>query len=854
MPSSSCCWILSVLFVIAVACETAAARGDDSKITPEDAEFFEQKIRPLLVQRCYSCHAEPNKIKGGLRLDSRGAWQKGGETGPALVPGKPAESLLIQAVRYGEADLQMPPTARLPDAEIALLEEWVRRGAPDPRDGSSVTIASAGDKADAARTHWAYQPLQHAKLPAVRDAAWPRDEIDLYILAALEERGLHPSRDADRHAWLRRVTFDLTGLPPTADEIRAFDDDRSNEAWEHVVDHLLASRAFGERWARPWLDLVGYADQIGSANNVPAEYAWRYRDYVIRSFQADKPFDVFVREQLAGDLLLADTLEQRQDQLTATGFLVLGNVNIVEADKLIMQMDIVDQQIEKFGKTFLGMTLNCARCHDHKFDPLTLRDYYGLTGIFASTDSTYKTERGVWSSVTTAVLPESFAQFTERETAQREHDKRVAAARDERAKADLRRKELEPQIAAAKANQAAAPPGAKPLVELEKELNDLNGRLNSINQRLLHLNYLWPAPPLAYSVKEGPGIFDARIQVRGNPHVLGESVPRGFVQVATHGPVPVLPPDRSGRVELAEWLTHASAPLLARVTVNRVWQRLFGRGIVASVDYFGVRGEAPTHPQLLDGLAGRFIGDGWSQKRLIRRIVLSRTYRQQSEVDDSSRPALAADPENRYLWRMSPRRLDAEMLRDAVLAVSGELRPIAGGPGLAPEFLENVGGLNPKDVNPISFSLNKFRDEQRFVRTIYLPVVRSSEQRGPADVLNFFDFAQPARISGDRPATTVASQALFLLNGPLLKEGSQKLATRLLSDAAVTTDDDRIGALYLRILNRVPSADDVALAREFLSAPSDSPDGAASADVDKSARWQRLIHALFASNEFLFRL
>lgn len=842
-----------VLLAVVAAGNSANVLADDRPLTPEQSAFFEQKIRPLLIQRCYQCHAAPNKIKGGLRLDSRTGWEQGGDSGPALVPAKLDDSLLIQAVRYRDADLRMPPAAKLPDAEIALFEEWVRIGAPDPRDGSSPA-PGAGDKAVAASTHWAYQPLQKVSLPPVRDVNWPRDDVDQFILAALEERGLHPARDAERHAWLRRVSLDLTGLPPTPEEIRGFCDDTSEQAWETVVDRLLASRAFGERWARPWLDLVGYADQIGSANNVPADHAWRYRDYVIRSFQADKPFDVFIREQIAGDLLPAESLEQRQDQLTATGFLVLGNVNIVEADKLIMRMDIVDQQVEKLGKVFLGMTLNCVRCHDHKFDPITLRDYYGLTGIFASTESTYKTERGVWSSVTTAVLPESLMQFTEREAGMRIHEKQVAAAHAERAQAEVRLKELEPQIAAAKANATAAVPGSKPLAELEKEANDLRGKIGAVEPRLWHLAYLQPAPPVAYAVKDGVEIADARIQVRGNPHVLGDAVPRGFVQVATHGAIPAVPRDHSGRAELADWLTHAAAPLVARVTVNRVWQRLFGRGIVASVDYFGVRGEPPTHPQLLDDLAGRFLRDGWSQKRLIRRLVLSRTYRQQSEVTETSRPALATDPENRYLWRMSPRRLDAEMLRDAVLAVSGELRHIPGGRALAPEFLENVGGLNPKDVNPISFSLNKFRDDQRQVRTIYLPVVRSSEQRGPADVLNFFDFAQPARISGDRPTTTVASQALFLLNGPLLKDAAQKLATIVLADGRLASDDERIAALYLLILSRPATVEEATLAREFAATAGAPQTGAESSAAEKSAAWQRLIHGLLASNEFLFRL
>lgn len=839
---------------VAIAAPLAAHASETRSPTPGDVEFFEQKIRPLLVERCYQCHSATKKVKGGLKLDSRQGWEKGGETGPAVAPGKPDESLLVKAVRYQDADLQMPPGGKLSDAEIALFEEWVRRGAPDPRDGSPAATPAGASQA-AATTHWAYQPLGKVLPPAVRRIDWPLSDIDNYIIAALEANGLSPSPDADRHTWLRRVTLDLTGLPPTPDEIQAFVNDPSEQAWAIVVDRLLGSRAYGERWARPWLDLVGYADQIGSANNVPAEHAWRYRDYVIRAMQDDKPFDLFVREQLAGDLLSARSIEERQDQLTATGFLVLGNVNIVEADKLVMQMDLVDQQIEKVGKTFLGMTLNCVRCHDHKFDPITLGDYYGLAGIFASTDSTYKDERGVWSSVTKTQLPETLEQFAQREAALRAHERKAAAIRSERSAADTRLKELEPLIEAAKKDSTTSAAVAPSLADLEKERNDLVAKQKDLDKRWLHLNYLRPSAPIAFALKDGPTIADARVQVRGNPHVLGTAVPRGFVQVATHGAVPAVGSEESGRRQLAEWLTGAASPLLARVTVNRIWQTLFGRGIVGSVDYFGVRGERPTHPELLDYLADRFIREGWSRKRLIRALVLSRTYRQRAEGGESLRAALAVDPDNRLLWRMSPRRLDAEMLRDAVLAVSGGLETTGGGPALAPEFIENVGGLDPKDVNPVSFSVTKFRDDQQRVRAIYLPVVRSSEQRGPADVLNFFDFAQPALIAGARPTTAVASQALFLLNGPLLADAARRLAPSLTADATLANDADRIVALYLRVLGRPPTAEEVSEAGAYLATIGASQANAGpGSGADRVAAWQPLIHALLASNEFLFRL
>ena len=841
------------LVLVALVLPAIARAGEADPLTPAQLTFFEQRVRPLLIERCYKCHSEAKKVNGGLRLDSRRGLIEGGDSGPAIFPAKPEDSLLIKAVRYQDADLQMPPDGKLAAAELAVLEEWMRIGAPDPRSNSASDKTPDVNRA-AAQAHWAYQPLQLVALPAVGDGQWPLGNVDRFVLAKLEASGLRPSPDADRYLWLRRVSLDLIGLPPTTSEIQSFIDDLSPLAWEHVVDRLLASPDFGERSARPWLDLVGYADQIGSANNVPAEHAWRYRDYVIRAFRDDKPFDAFIREQLAGDLLTARSIEERQSQLTATGFLVLGNVNIVESDKLIMAMDLVDQQIEKVGKTFLGMTLNCARCHDHKFDPITLRDYYGLAGIFSSSEATYKEQRGVWSSVTKSPLPETLQQFTQREAALRDHAKKVAAVHEQRVTADARLKELAPLVKAARENPTAAVPGAISLADLEKEQAGLTKTVTTLEQKSWHLKYLEPSTPLAYCVKECAAVADARTQIRGNPHVLGPAVPRGFVEVATHGAPPTIPADQSGRLQLANWLTGPASSLVARVTVNRIWQRLFGRGLVGSVDYFGVRGELPTHPELLDYLAGQFIRDGWSQKRLIRELVLSRTYRQRAEADDSSQVAIAADPENRLLWRISPRRLDAEMLRDAALAVSGELRPCTGGPALAPEFIENVGGLNPTDVNPVSFSLSKFRDDQRSLRTIYLPVVRSSEQQGPAEVLNFFDFAQPARLAGDRPTTSVAAQALYLLNGPLLKDAAKKLAAKLLADTTLTSDDMRLSVLYLRAFGRPPATEESSAAQEFITKRDTSTTGTGSGGTDPSVGWQQLIHALLTSNDFLFRL
>jgi hypothetical protein len=418
-------------------------------------------------------------------------------------------------------------------------------------------------------------------------------------------------------------------MPPTPEEILSFVTRHSS--FEAVVDKLLSSPAFGERWARHWLDLTGYADQIGTSNNVFAEHAWRYRDYVIRAFNSDKPFDQFIREQIAGDLIAPTA-----DSITATGFLVLGDVEIVAVDKLKMEHDLVDQQVSKIGTAFLGMTLGCVRCHDHKFDPIAQTDYYALAGMFRSTSSTYKTDNGVWSSVHNADLPETPAQLAAREKQLTHHESRLKA--------------LETDLKAKTAEKADT---------------------KALKAQIEHAKFFAPNAPKAFAMHDVEKPADMRITIRGNPHALGEPVKRGTLQVANWADFPPIPPNQSGRVQLAEWLTDSRNPLTARVTVNRIWQKLFGEGLVRTVDYFGTRGEKPTHPELLDHLAAQFMKHGWSQKRLIRELVLSRTYRQSSQTSSTD--------ENRLLTRMNRPRLDAEAIRDAMLALSGRLMPSSGG-------------------------------------------------------------------------------------------------------------------------------------------------------------------------------
>ncbi len=816
-----------LLGALAIHAASNACHAADAKPANKEAEAsFTKNVLPILEQHCYKCHShEAEKAKGGLMLDSRIGWTKGGESGTAIVPGKPDESLLIKAVRY--ENFEMPPTGKLPDELISRLQQWVAAGAHDPR----VTRATRSTRRidlEAGRKHWAFQPLRDELPPEVKDAEWPQSDLDRFVLAKLEEHDLRPVKDADRYTWLRRVSFDLTGLPPTVEEIREFETDESDEAHEKVVDRLLDSRAFGERWARHWLDLVGYADQVGTSNSVFAQHAWRYRDYVIDAYNNDKPFDRFIREQVAGDLLPHETIEQRSANLVATGFLVLGDIEIVEADKAKLLVDIVDQQVNKTGKAFLGMTIDCARCHDHKFDPILQRDYYAIGGFFHGTSSIYKTDRGVWSDVNTNELPETDSQKAERTQQTQAHAERLAKMQLERKQAIARKNELDELL-----KNEQLPKDERD--QLTKERNEKSGQIGTLNRDILHADFFAPAVPQAHGVHDVEAPGNMNITIRGNPRALADEVPRGFLSVVTET-APHVPQGQSGRLQLADWIASSENPLTARVAVNRIWQKLFGHGMVRSVDYFGLPGERPSHPALLDFLASRFIRDGWSQKQLIRSLVLSRTYRLGSVHDDR---AHSIDPDNRLLWRMNRVRLDAEALRDAMIFVSGQLNSSTGGPAMPLEFPENVGGLNPKDVNPPNFRLARWRPSQDFERTIYLPVIRHSGQPGPAALRNVFDFPQPSQFAGQRATTAVPTQALFLMNGTVVKERAAAVAERLTKSSE--KESERLDQLWLTLLNRPLSPSERSEAEAFVLAAGDEA-------------WIELCHALLASNEFLMRL
>ena len=815
------------------------AVGADPPPGPDSQqEFFEKQVLPILQTRCLECHSHAaGKSKGGLMLDSRSGWQTGGDSGPAIVPGKPDESLLIQAVRH--TDLRMPPTGRLPTEETEVLVNWVVWGAFDSRTSPSQ---GADRDTPAATRHWAFQPPVSPTIPEVRNAEWPAGVVDHFVLRALERQGMTPAEEADRATWLRRVTFDLTGLPPTPAELAAFLNDTSPAAETTVVDRLLDSPGYGERWARHWLDLVGYADQIGTSNNVFAENAWRYRDYVIRSLNADKPWDRFLTEQIAGDLLPARTEIERAEQLVATGFLVLGDLSIVEADKAKLRIDTVDQQVDKIGRAMLGLTLGCARCHDHKFDPVSQHDYYALAGILFSTRSVERAVWGVWSFPVERELPETTAARAEREALREVQTRQIDQWRSELQALRGRRQELEARL-------AQQPPLTDEMrTQLDQQRQQLEPQIRRLDNQLVHAEFFRAKPPRALAVEEEPVLRDMRLTIRGNAHAFGPEVPRGFPRVLRTDDSAAIPTYQSGRVELARWITHPRHPLTARVAVNRIWQKLFGEGLVRSVDYFGVRGEQPTHPELLDWLALRYQDVGWSQKRLLRELVLSQTYRQASLPNAEFE---ARDPENRWLWRMPRRRLDAEALRDGLLAVAGRLQSSTGGPGLPLEYPENTGGTRRGEVNPPHFNLGKFRPEQEYVRTVYLPIIRSGPQVGPAEVRNVFDFTQPGEFAGRRSITTVPTQALFLMNGPLLKNRARELAGRVLQEAG--SEGNRLPHLWRLALGREVTEEEQAGARQFLEQL--RPELAGGADLSPAElelrSWSELCHALLASNEFL---
>ena len=771
-----------------------------SPTTESGARLFETRIRPILADHCYQCHG-PNSGNGkaNLRIDSIDALLKGGVSGPALIPGEPEHSLLIIAVRH-EGGVAMPPKSMLAKTEIDALSEWVKLGAPW---SSAIKVPATVLKGtppnqwgESARQFWAFQMPRRPTPPAVDDERWPISPIDRFILASLESKGLHPAPPSDKRTLLRRVTLDLLGIPPSIEETDAFLADESAGAFERVLDRLLCSPHYGERWGRHWLDVVRYADSNGMDDNLVYSDAWRFRDYVINSLNSDKPFSQFLEEQLAGDLIAESEPHRRAELNIATGFLSIGPKMLAEDDPVKQQMDIVDEQLDTTCRVFLGLTMGCARCHDHKFDPLSMSDYYAMAGIFQSTQTmlSHRVD-SKWNTTAlggsrTALRLEDLEQIIDR------HDNALVNGNPNRMSSEERTAH------------------STLLEEARKEYATI---------------------PKSMAVTEGH-VRDLEIFLRGNHLTRSTLVPRRLPTILAGAAQPAISLKQSGRLEVARWMTGTRNPLTARVIVNRIWRWHFGQGLVRTVDNLGQLGERPSHPELLDWLAIRLINDGWSLKSLHKRILSSRTYQMNSNWNEQ---AAKIDPDNRLLWRTSRRRLEAEEIRDAILFVSGELNPSMGGTLLEVSPFQDL-SLTGLARSPVVYQSSR--------RSTYLPVFRSAVY----DVFQVFDFPDPAVPSGDRATTTVASQALFMMNSQIVKQASEHLSTTLLGESA-RSDQERLRLASLRILGRKATTDELSDWESFLKRYQ-----AARSLYDETPErrrvraWQGLCRTLLSSNEFVY--
>lgn len=913
--------------------------NDDSRL-----KYFEEQVRPLLVEKCQKCHGA-TKQEGGLRLDSRESLLKGGENGPAVVPGMLDKSLLISAVRR-TGDLEMPPDQPLSESQVSVLTRWVEQGAQWPGKAATLTSATSPEAfAKAKREHWAFQAIRRPAMPRVVAAEWAANSVDTLVLAKLEAAGLKPSPRADKKTLLRRITLDLTGLPPTIAEVQAFEADSTPDAYVKLVDRLLASPRYGERWGRHWLDVARYSDTKGYVffEDGGFPWAWTYRDYVIEAFNSDLPFDRFLCEQLAADRMPPG---ENHRPLRALGFLTLGGRFMNNPH------DIIDDRIDVVSRGLLGLTTTCARCHDHKFDPIPTADYYSLYGVFASSyepivpalydpppateeyrkfetelrdreakllkfvrDKQGEVVNGAKSRVGEYLLAvhamkgqpktDDFMLLADSgdlnpkmlrrwqiylEQLSKSHHRVLAAWQAcihlppadfaNQASAALNAlasekdpakglnplvaqalKEKPPQKlsdvadrygeliktvdsewqallqAATAANQA--PPTALPDPYKEElrqvvygsdaptnvpvsVIGDLDllpdraaqGTLRELRKAIETFRSAGPAaPPRAMNLEDLPTPVEPRIFRRGNPNQLGDSVSRHFLQVLSpDSPKPFA--NGSGRLELAQAITHPENPLTARVFVNRVWLQHFGSGLVRTPSDFGLRSDPPSHPELLDELASQFIAHGWSVKELHRQILCSETY-QQASADRAE--GIAADPENRLLWKMNRRRLDLEALRDSFLAASGKLET-------------NMGGT----------SINMLAIPAVPRRTIYASIDRLALP----SLLRTFDFPSPDTTNPQRDNTTVAPQALFLMNHPFPLEMAQHLINRqeIKSAADFPTRIDRV---YEIVFGRLATAEERQLSTEFFQ------------EADRSIhetpeKWTLFVHSLLLTNEFAF--
>lgn len=819
-------WLLAVGATVA-----ASNQGGSITATPAQAAHFESKVRPVLLSKCIACHGDKQQI-AGLRLDR---------------PISTAMAKKVAAAVEYNGVIKMPPGGKMGAQDIAAVSAWGRAGGPWP---AKVAVKSK-------QRFWAFVPPTVPSLPTVKNPTWAKSPLDLFVLAKLEEKGLKPAPAADKTTLIRRATLDLTGLPPTPSDIDAFIEDKSPNAFEKVLDRLLASKAYGERWGRHWLDVARYSDSNGLDENLVYANAWRYRDWVIDAINQDMPINRFFQEQVAGDLLPG----AGDSQVVATGYLALGGKMLAEDDPQKQELDIIDEQVDTLSKGMLAMTVGCARCHDHKFDPISAKDYYSLASIFKSTKTmnTFavvaewqermlgpKEDQERLKKIELSLKEKTDARDKVRQKEREEllakiqpkKDAYIAAAKkliESPKPPDAQApKGLIPEVVASVAEQIKSgtpvklelPENADPLFPAPKveELKRLNGEIKQLNDSK-------PTIPLAMAVSEAPA-KDLRVHLRGSYLTLGDQATRGVPAImSTKNPV-VIPKDKSGRLELANWIASAKNPLTARVFVNRVWRWKFGKGLVGSVDNFGILGNLPTHPELLDWLATSFVTqDKWSLKQLQKRIMLTSTYQMSTQYDAKF---ANLDPENKYLWRFNRRRLEAEAIRDSIFFVSGTLDRKMGGTmmNLPPRAYVT----NDQSANPIQY------DSPR--RAVYLPVIRANVY----DVYTAFDFGDPTVMNGDRASTTVAPQALFMLNGKIVLTATKAQATKLLARKDID-DRGRIKSLFRTCFGRPAKPHEIVRSLNYLSK---FEQAYAKAKEPKLSAWQSLCKTIIGSNEFIY--
>ncbi len=831
--------------ILSLAMLSAPLPAADNASAPDRVgiEFFEAKVRPILVDNCYKCHsAGAEKLKGNLRVDNREGLLKGGDSGPVIVPGQPEKSLLLKAINHDPAsDLDMPPKSKLPDPVIADLTRWIRLGAPMPEEKAATALTAVDHSADyekVRKEHWAFQPLKKPVPPTVKDIAWTKTPIDNFILAKLEDKGIKPAPPADKRTLLRRIYLDLIGLPPTPTEQDAFLQNTSPDALANVVDDLLSRPQYGERWARHWLDVVRFAESQGYERDEPKPFAWRFRDYVINAFNQDKPYDRFLTEQLAGDEIENSNAETQ----TAASFLRLGPFDTIAADGKLARYDQLDDVVGTTTAAFLGQTLRCARCHDHKFEPFAQTDYYKFLAVFDPLSDKVKEASLVGNA------EERAAYATEQST----FDAQVAPL-----EAKVNDKRLEILQSAKKPNLGGdiLGPLNKPIASRSKgdleqlaknrrriddELKRIATReqiaeLDQTNKQIDEINAKRPLGTFAYVFSDEPKPRTTRLFIRGDCNKEGPEIRPGVPTVLGGNNVsPPKPLEKSSgrRLWLANWMTGPGQPLVARVMANRIWQYHFGAGIVSTANDLGVHGDPPTHPELLEYLAASLVENKWTLKQLHKTIILSSAYQ-----TSSAHQTNPADVDGHLLAYWHTRRLESEVIRDSILAVSGKLNLQSFGPGIFPPLAEKVVGQSA------GFDWSTSDERQSARRSIYVHVKRNVN----LPELEVLGLPDAASSTDRRTQTTTALQSLMLLNSKFTNQQAAHLADRIREDAG-SEAPAQVDRAFQLTLCRPPLQNERDNAIKFLEQQSRFP----SSKDKQMSPLTSLCLVLLNTNEFIY--